>query len=236
MKKVIAMVMCVAMIACIAMTASAATEVTFTIATVEGKAGDVVAIDVSVSEESNIGALELQLAYDDTQLEVVTTKNKKGQDVYFIAGDASTAAGALVEGSDGGNPMLLTAATTNGYWDAGVIATIYVKLLEDVAEGEVAAITGEVTVIQDCEDTSVQYDATVVPGGVKAPVEEVPSEPVGPSSDVTPTEPTEPSKPAEDDKKPTENPKTGDASAVAVAAGLCAVMAAAFVITKKVND
>ena len=243
MKKVLAMVICVAMLACFALTASAATDATLTVATVEGKKGNVVAVDIAISEGSNIGALEIALTADETLLKATTTKDKRGNDVYFQAGDAVTSNQAVADGSDGlvEGKILLTTACVNGYWEAGVIWTVYYEVLADL----------EAPVVVDAECTTVgHYDSedevinlTVVDGAVKAPAAVEPQPPVS-SEDNKPSEPTKPSTPNKpvDPEKPTttetdkENPKTGDVSGIAVAAGLCAVMAAAFVISKKVND
>ncbi len=227
MKKVLALVVCVAMFACFALTASAADEATLTVATVEGKKGDVVAVDVSISAESNIGALEVTLAVDETLLKAVTTKDKRGNDVYFQAGAAATAAGALVEGSEGivDGKFMLTTATSAGYWDGGVIWTVYFEVLADLEAP--AAIDAEVTSVGHYEDDTKVITVNVVDGAVKAPKA---------------ADDNKDDKDDKDDKEDKEqdvtntNPPTGDVSGIAVAAGLCAVMAAAFVITKKVND
>ena len=77
------------------------------------------------------------------------------------------------------------------------------------------------------------YNVKIVPGGVTVEKAPTPVEPESKPESETPSKTVEP----EDEGTTTgTNPKTGDVSAVAVAAGLCAVMAAAFVITKKVND
>ncbi len=244
MKKVLAMVICVAMLACFAVTASAATDATLTVATVEGKKGDVVAVDIAISEASDIGALEISLVVDEALLKATTTKDKRGDDVYFQAGSAATAAGALTEGSDGivDGKFKLTTATSSGYYDAGVIWTVYFEVLADLEAP--AVIDAELATVGHYADEAEVINLTIVDGAVKAKAEEVPvsSEDDKPS-EVDPQPQT--SKPAVDNQAPVEdvtvtdteaNPETGDVSGIAVAAGLCAVMAAAFVITKKVND
>ena len=240
MKKVLALVICVAMFACLAVTASAASDVVLTISSVEGNKGEVVKVDISISEKSNVGALNMDLTVDESVLKAVTTKNKKEQDVYFLGGDAATAAGALVEGSDGvvDGVFKLATTTTAGYWDAGVVWSVYFEIVGDLpAEG--AVINGTVTSIGDCEDSTLVVNASVVAGKVTAPVEQPPVEqPPVDGGDDDNQEP-ETNEPEVEDEVVTDtdaNPETGDVSGIAVAAGLCAVMAAAFVITKKVND
>lgn len=251
MKKVLALVMCIAMIASFAVTASAATDVTFTVADVkDAKVGETYPVDIAISAESNIGALEFYVALDGAYLEPGTTKNKKGQDVYYVNGDATTAAGASLVGSDGfeaeSGKYKFAAAAADGYWDAGVIVTIYVKVIAELPE-EGAAITLEVGTPVDCEDKTVEFNVTTDDAVVLPYVEPVPESPADPQPPVIvdPESPEKPTKPGVDDGKGEDNkgeddetkiPATGDASAIAVAAGLCAVMAAAFVLTKKVND
>ncbi len=243
MKKVLAMVICVAMLACFAVTASAASDATLTVATVEGKKGEVVSVDIAISEASDIGALEITLAVDETLLKATTVKDKRGNDVYFQAGPAATAAGALVEGSEGivDGKFMLTTASSAGYYDAGVIWTVYFEILADLEAP--AAIDAEATTVGHYDDDTIAINLTVVDGAVKAAVEE-PSEPESkPESKPEESKPEVEQPPVDEKPAPVvtdtdknDNPPTGDVSGIAVAAGLCAVMAAAFVITKKVND
>ena len=233
MKKVIAMVMCVAMIACIAMTASAATAATFTIDDVkDAKVGDVILVNMSIAEKgTRIGAIGFTFDYDDTYLKFVENED---EGKYFVVGGG--AGGATAAGNE--ETMEVQMATADGFFKADVVLTLAFEVIAEIPQ-EGTVISAEMTTeAKSAESDNVTYDVKINNGTVYPVIEEdVPSEvppTPGTDEDVTPTD--KPSKPAEEDKKPTENPKTGDASAVAVAAGLCAVMAAAFVITKKVND
>ena len=225
MKKVIALVMCVAMLACIAVTASAATSATFTFSTVENaKVGDVVSVDMSIAEaKTMIGAIGFKFSYDDTYLKFVespTTYN------YFSTGVG--AGGATAAGNE--ETMEVQMATADGFKAPGTVITLCFEVIEAIPDGEIAEVSAEIILAPTAAEGTVEYDAKVVAGGVKGPKAVTPPPSSTPSKDVTP--PVVPSKPED----PKDNPKTGDVSGVAVAAGLCAVMAAAFVITKKVND
>lgn len=230
MKKVIAMVMCVAMIACIAMTASAATAATFTIDDVkDAKVGDVILVNMSIAEKgTRIGAIGFTFDYDENYLKFVENED---EGKYFVVGGG--AGGATAAGNE--ETMEVQMATADGFFKADVVLTLAFEVIAEIPEEGTVVSAKMTTEAKSAESDDVTYDVKINNGTVYPVIKEVvppTSEPV--EGDVTPTE--KPSKPAEDDKKPTENPKTGDASAVAVAAGLCAVMAAAFVITKKVND
>lgn len=232
MKKVIAMVMCVAMIACIAMTASAATAATFTIDDVkDAKVGDVILVNMSIAEKgTRIGAIGFTFDYDENYLKFVENED---EGKYFVVGGG--AGGATAAGNE--ETMEVQMATADGFFKADVVLTLAFEVIAEIPEEGTVVSAKMTTEAKSAESDDVTYDVKINNGTVYPVIKEVvpptpgTSEPV---EDVTPTE--KPGKPAEDDKKPTENPKTGDASAVAVAAGLCAVMAAAFVITKKVND
>ena len=229
MKKVIALVMCVAMIACFALTASAATAATFTVSTVEGVKGDVVYVDINIAEKgTKIGTFEIQIDYDKTYLKFVENED---EGAYFVVGEA--AGGATAAGNE--ENMMVAMATPNGFFKVGKVLTLAFEVIEDIPAGEIAEVTFETTAAPThCEDNTVEYDVKIVAGGVKAPVVE-PSEDEPSKDEPSKVEP-QPQAPVVTETEVEDNPETGDVSGIAVAAGLCAVMAAAFVITKKVND
>ena len=246
MKKVIALVMCIAMIACVAVTASAADyNVDLTLSShKDAKVGDKLEVTVSISEGSDLGALEFNVDLDDEYLKPIATKDKRGNDQWFVPGPASD--GASLVGSDGldaeSNLVKFAAANVNGYYDAGVVVTFFVEVIKELpAEG--AKMDLIVAATTHYEDNTKTYEVKDV-DGVVTPYVDKPSE-VPPSS-VPQSKPeskpeSKPGTTVEPESKPAEtdtdtNPATGDVTGIAVAAGLCAVMAAAFVITKKVND
>ncbi len=246
MKKVLALVICIAMIACVAVTASAADyTVTYTVSSYEGaKVGDVVTVTVSLSKNSDLGALEFDVDLDDEYLEATSITNDRGKQQWY-AGIDPVAKGASVMGSDGLNAdsgtYKFAFANAEGIYQEGALVEFYVKVLKDLPE-EGAAITLTVNATTHYDNNQLTYENKIVNGVITPYVEEPSVVPSGPStvdpSPVDPSdddkEPTTPSKPAESDTD--TNPATGDVTGIAVAAGLCAVMAAAFVITKKVND
>lgn len=231
MKKVIAMVVCVAMLACFALTASAATKATFTVTTVENaKKGDVVYVDINIAEKgTKIGTFEIQIDYDKTYLKFVENED---EGMYFVVGEAT--GGATAAGNE--ETMAVALATANGFFKVGKVLTLAFEVIEEIPAGEIAAVTFKTTSDPThCEDENETYDVTIIDGGVKGEVKEVVVPPVGGGDDNE----GETQDPETQDPTTTEtdkNPETGDVSGIAVAAGLCAVMAAAFVITKKVND
>ncbi len=237
MKKVIALVVCVAMLACFALTASAATKATFNVSTVEGaEKGQIVLVDISIEEaKTKIGTLAVKINYDTEKLAFVMNED---EGKYFVTGEG--AGGATAAGNE--ETMEVQMATADGFWKAGKVLTLAFEVIADIAEDEIAAVTMELLdQPTHCEDETVTYDVVINAGGVKGP--KAPEESVVPpvsSEDKKPVEskpvveaPVEPEVEVTDTDA---NPETGDVSGIAVAAGLCAVMAAAFVITKKVND
>ena len=281
MKKVLALVICIAMIACFAVTASAADyTVTYTVSSYEGaKVGDTVTVTVSLTKNSDLGALEFDVDLDDEYLEATSITNSRGKQQWY-AGIDPVAKGASVMGSDGLNAESGTYkfafANAEGIYEEGALVEFYVKVIKELPE-EGAAIDLIVNATTNYEDSGKTYENVIVNGvvkGVKAEEPPVPSEdpskpepvdpskpepvdpskPEDPSKPADPSEPVQPGEPAETDTDApaetdtdvtgtdteegatTDIPKTGETTAIAVAAGLCAVMAAAFVITKKVND
>lgn len=242
MKKVIAMVVCVAMLACFALTASAATKATFTIETVKAVAvGETVTVNLTIEEQKTmIGAVGFKFEYDKDYLEFVEDPTTFE---FFNAGPASGGASAV--GNE--ETMEVQMATANGFKAPGVVMPLTFKVIKEIPAGEIAAISATFTLEPaHAEDETVTYDATIVAGGVKAEAKADdivdPKPPVDDDDDkpVVKPQPQEPTvEPEVEDVTVTDteaNPETGDVSGIAVAAGLCAVMAAAFVITKKVND
>lgn len=239
MKKLLAIVLSVAMIACFAVVASAddANKVAITVDTVnvtEDMAGKEVTLNVNISAvEFGYATIEFTIDWDKEALELVTWS----EDFDAMKG--------LGVGNE--NKYAYANASKNG--KGGQIAQIIFKVLK----AQDAQVTGTVDACKlftsaDRDDkNTVDADASVVAGGIKLgqtppPVEDS-SVIVDPESPVVP--PVDESKVEESKAAPTtvvtpgttenttKNPKSGDASAVAVAGVLCAAMAAAFVITKK---
>ncbi len=244
MKKVLALVMCIAMIASFAVTASAADyEVTFTVSNHENaKVGDVLDVTVSISEGSDLGALEFFVIGDTQYLKPVSKPDKRGNAQWMVEGDA--AGGSIVCSDDKyieEGRLEFACANDKGYWDPGVFVTVYFEVIAELPE-EGAAIDIQVNATTHFEVNTKTYEVKENDGlvkGVKADdtqgggtqgggTQGGGTQGGGTQGGGTVTPPVE--------ESTTDIPETGDATGIAVAAGLCAVMAAAFVITKKVND
>ncbi len=232
MKKVLALVMCIALIASFTVTAFAETvAATFTVTTVKANKGDKVTLDINITEKgTRIGTFVIQINYDDTKLKFIENED---EGAYFVVGEA--AGGATAAGNE--ENMQVALATPNGFYKAGKVLTLAFEVIDEIPAGETAEVTFEM--MEDpkvCDDKAYgekEYDVTIVAGGVASNKVEEPQPPQGGGTTTPPTGGGTTTPPVESD---TKIPETGDATGIAVAAGLCAVMAAAFVITKKVND
>lgn len=229
MKKVLALIMCVAMIASFAVIASAETkDATFTFKTVDGKglaAGDTVTITMDIAEAKTlIGAIGFKISYDDEYLKFIEDPTTYA---YFNTGVG--AGGATAAGNE--ETMEIQMATADGFKAPGTVLSLTFELKKAIPEGKTAVVTAEVSMEPKAAEGDDTYNVKIVPGGVTVEKAPTPVEPESKPESETPSKTVEP-----EDTTTGTNPKTGDVSAVAVAAGLCAVMAAAFVITKKVND
>jgi hypothetical protein len=180
----------------------------------------------------------------------------KGEEVYFEKGMAAKSAEALTEAT-AGNPWQLGTVTTAGYWDGGVIWTLFFEIKADLGE-DGAPVNGVVTASVQYEDATVEVPVDVINGVVTTPDgdngddeildeddefideeitdEEITDEEITDDEIVEDEEVVEEEEEIVDDVTGTDIPKAGDVSSVAMAAGLCAVAAAAFVVIKKVND
>ncbi len=245
MKKLLAIVLSVAMIACFAVVASAAEEITATIATVEvteASVGTQIEVPVEMSKSQfGYGAIAVTLQYDKEALELV--KFSKGTLIKNYE-DAET--------GGTGNPDVGTygfICATKGVSEGSACVAVF-KVKKAVDSAVTAEVTAEVYKDDTKSPDTDKVVATVVAGGTKVAVAPPTSEEKPPVSEGKTPE-SEDKTPESEDKTPeskaapttvvtpgtttntTKNPKSGDASAVAVAGVLCAAMAAAFVITKK---
>ena len=256
MKKVIALVMCIAMIACFAVTASAADAINVTVSShKDAKVGDVIPVTVSLPSDfaddfCEIGALTVTIKLDDEYLEPAFTK-KGPKNIWCAEGAVIDYSGATLMSSDGYDPAtekyVVTIISVDGLYvtEGADLFTIYVKVKAELPEAG-AAVDMEIAECAHYEQGLV--DAVAVDGLIKG-VEKAPVQPPVGGGEQGGGEQgggnqgggnqggTEGTKPVDTDTDTdSKNPGTGDATGIAVAAGLCAVMAAAFVITKKVND
>lgn len=242
MKKLLAIVLSVAMIACFAVVASAAEEITATIATVEvteASVGTQIEVPVEMSKSQfGYGAIAVTLQYDKEALELV--KFSKGTLIKNYE-DAET--------GGTGNPDVGTygfICATKGVSEGSACVAVF-KVKKAVDSAVTAEVTAEVYKDDTKSPDTDKVVATVVAGGTKVGQPTPPSDPGESKVDESKVDESkvDESKAAESKDAPatvvtpgttnntTKNPKSGDASAVAVAGVLCAAMAAAFVITKK---
>ena len=242
MKKLLAIVLSVAMIACFAVVASAAEEITATIATVEvteASVGTQIEVPVEMSKSQfGYGAIAVTLQYDKEALELV--KFSKGTLIKNYE-DAET--------GGTGNPDVGTygfICATKGVSEGSACVAVF-KVKKAVDSAVTAEVTAEVYKDDTKSPDTDKVVATVVAGGTKVGQPTPPSDPGESKVDESKVDESKADESKADESKAapatvvtpgttnntTKNPKSGDASAVAVAGVLCAAMAAAFVITKK---
>ena len=175
MKKLICLFLAILILLTTVPFASAAEQgnATFTIDTVEGDKGDVVLVDINLSEEETlIGALTIIFDFDPTQLQLTAHPNSRKGD-WMIVGDVLTDSNAsAILGDD-----RFAAITTDGFWISGTICQVAFKVLKDIPQGQTSPISVIVDTITHCETDDYSYDVTVIDGGV------VPSEKPPISSD-----------------------------------------------------
>lgn len=248
MKKLLAIVLSVAMIACFAVVASAAEETTATIATVEVTEASVgtkirVPVEMSKSEFGYAAIAISNIKYDTEVLKL--TAFKQGTLISNYPDGEAMGTGKVDAGTYG------YICATKGSLE-GSACVFEFEVIKAADSTVTADITAEVYKNNDASDPdTVKNTATVVAGGTKVGVVPPTSEEKPPVSEEKPPVSEDNKTTESEDKTPeskaapttvvtpgtttntTKNPKSGDASAVAVAGVLCAAMAAAFVITKK---
>ena len=244
MKKLLAIVLSVAMIACFAVVASAAEETTATIATVEVTEASVgtkirVPVEMSKSEFGYAAIAISNIKYDTEVLKL--TAFKQGTLISNYPDGEAMGTGKVDAGTYG------YICATKGSLE-GSACVFEFEVIKAADSTVTADITAEVYKNNDASDPdTVKNTATVVAGGTKVGQPTPPSDPGESKVDESKVDESKVDESKVDESKAapatvvtpgtttntTKNPKSGDASAVAVAGVLCAAMAAAFVITKK---
>ena len=244
MKKLLAIVLSVAMIACFAVVASAAEETTATIATVEvteASVGTKIRVPVEMSKsEFGYGAIAISNIKYDTEV-LKLTAFKQGTLISNYPDGEAMGTGKVDAGTYG------YICATKGSLE-GSACVFEFEVIKAADSTVTADITAEVYKNNDASDPdTVKNTATVVAGGTKVGQPTPPSDPGESKVDESKVDESKVDESKVDESKAapatvvtpgtttntTKNPKSGDASAVAVAGVLCAAMAAAFVITKK---
>ena len=252
MKKLLAIVLSVAMIACFASVAFAAGEenVTATVATVnvtEADVGSEVILDVSLSDNVEFGYAAFKATvgdYDTEALEFIgwtdETDNIPKANMKATVADNGKELGWILNGQSKGGVFYAlkfkvlkatNAAVTVNFSDFSAYDTA--DLLSNALRPvNVNVVAGGIAVASETEPTTSIVDPTTSTEtdpttSIVDPTTSTTGETTAATSVAgTVTGGTTPG-------ANTANPKSSDASAVAVAGVLCAAMAAAFVITKK---
>lgn len=257
MKKLLAIVLSIAMLACFAVVASAENEdVTVTVSSANIDADGNVTLDISgaVAEGKNVGSFQFILKYDAEKLTPVSQKknsddpsnavalNKKPipgtDDEYILPEDIMLTANLTDEG------FRVAFITSDGLVNPGVWATVKFHVTDKAAAGEEIEVTlGNVDASMSLPDGGTAPLTVAVTAGKVINAVPTPEPPVssgseskgeGPSKTESKGEESKTESKTDDGKKPV--PKTGDNSVVFFAVALCVAAAAAFVVTKKVND
>lgn len=240
MKKLLAIVLSIAMLACFAVVASAENEVvTVTVGTVnvDADGNAIVPINGTVADGENVGSLQFIIKYDAEKLTPVSQNAKKDSADYAVAANKDLFDG-MMESKASEDGIKVALITTEGITENGVWVTVKFKVTDKAAEGEELAISLEdvsasKNVEGGVETISVAATAGKIINTVPTPEPPVPSDGESKGEEPSKTESKTESK-TDDGKKPV--PKTGDNSVVFFAVALCVAAAAAFVVTKKVND
>lgn len=258
MKKLLAIVLSVAMIACFASVAFAAGEenVTATVATVnvtEADVGSEVILDVSLSDNVEFGYAAFKATvgdYDTEALEFIgwtdETNNIPKPNMKATTAENGKELGWILNGQSKGGVFYAlkfkvlkatNAAVTVNFSDFSAYDTA--DLLSNALRPvNVNVVAGGIAVASETEPTTVTppetTDTTTPPETVVTTVVPETDVTTATGSDTTTaTSATGTVTGGTTTGTNTANPKSSDASAVAVAGVLCAAMAAAFVITKK---
>lgn len=258
MKKLLAIVLSVAMIACFASVAFAAGEenVTATVATVnvtEADVGSEVILDVSLSDNVEFGYAAFKATvgdYDTEALEFIgwtdETNNIPKPNMKATTAENGKELGWILDGQSKGGVFYAlkfkvlkatNAAVTVNFSDFSAYDTA--DLLSNALRPvNVNVVAGGIAVASETEPTTVTppetTDTTTPPETVVTTVVPETDVTTATGSDTTAaTSATGTITGGTTTGTNTANPKSSDASAVAVAGVLCAAMAAAFVITKK---
>lgn len=248
MKKLLAIVLSIAMLACFAVVASAENEVvTLTVgkANIAEDGTAILNIDGTVADGENVGSLQFVVKYDAEKLTLVSQDPDDDSADYSIMGfDGNLPKGYMLESKADENGLKAAVITTKGITKAGTWFTVKFKVTDKATAGEEIAVSlEEVDASKNLDKgtapITVAATAGAVINAVPTPEPPVPSdgESKGEGPSKTESKGEEPSKTeskTDDGKKPV--PKTGDNSVVFFAVALCVAAAAAFVVTKKVND
>ena len=248
MKKLLAIVLSIAMLACFAVVASAENEVvTLTVskANIAEDGTAILNIDGTVADGENVGSLQFVVKYDAEKLTLVSQDPDDDTADYAIMGfDSNLPKGYMLESKADENGLKAAVITTKGITKNGTWFTVKFKVTDKAAAGEEIAVSlEEVDASKNLEKGTEPITAAATAGAVVNAVATPVSseeEPPASSEDNTPSTDSKDEVESKGDTKTDDGkkdvPKTGDNSVVFFAVALCVAAAAAFVVTKKVND
>ncbi len=153
--------------------------VILTVSSFQGDVGAVIPITISISGQTGIGGLELELPISTEYLELTTILDEDGQQMDFQIGTVAENPAVSIMGSrtittlsDGDRGIKVALVTYDALQTEGELITFYFKMLKDVPKDGVK-IDCRVVEVVSIEGKAI-YDVTSVPGYVtNSPVKQV---------------------------------------------------------------
>ncbi len=176
---ILLVVMCLSNFAIIANAANKI-PVAIAVCSAQGSVGDVVAIDVIISGNSQIGALEVAIPVPDDYLKPVAVPDENGENVYCTAGNVLTAdniplfwSKGEIQLRNGEYGVKALVSTIDGLWESGVFCTFYFQIINELPVDGVP-LECRIDCIAHHEESYKSfdlftYDGSVVPEGTPVP-------------------------------------------------------------------
>lgn len=214
MKKTLIFILVVALFAstCVGFShAAAKIPVTFYVSNTHGKQGKVIPIDVVVSAETLIGAVDGYVLVPEEYFDVVSILNDRGKEKYYTVGEAVkesegqlVASDGRVDLPDGNRGVKFAMAAMNGLWETGTLFTFYIQP-KKALPSEGVRLKLYISSMAHANDKYREYDVTVVDGRVVREGTSLPKNPtLAPADDPRPPQPKPPV------YKPPVRPNTSD--------------------------
>ncbi|MBR6548330.1 MAG: hypothetical protein IKT68_02185 [Clostridia bacterium] len=176
---ILLVVMCLSNFAIIANAANKI-PVAIAVCSAQGSVGDVVAIDVIISGNSQIGALEVAIPVPTDYLKAVTVDDGNGKKVYCTPGNVPVTDGVPLYYSNGEIQLRngdygvkAVVSTIDGLWESGVFCTFYFQIINELPVDGVP-LECRIDCISHHEESYrdfdlFTYDGSVVPEGTPVP-------------------------------------------------------------------
>ncbi len=165
MKRVICTLLAILILTAALPVASAQSDqsnATFTVEQAEGKKGDLVTLDVTLSEaQSGIGALTIILQYDTEKLKL-TTHPQSTNGTWMVPGEVMNDCNALWFAGDD----RFAAIAADGFFLSGVVFSVAFEVLTEIPDDAIASVSVLVDTICHYENRNHGYAVSVVDGGV----------------------------------------------------------------------